>query len=141
MWDPVAKAVYIEIYVHEKNGATRTLVYTPNNTHCVNTYTAVCNYMWFEHPCTPTYPHLFHVLTRPGVTPRGFCNNTLRRLCRRLKLPPHTHNHHMFSANVVNRHMATKTGRLEAAQKFLGHRSITTTFRHYWIAPESLAEL
>ena len=75
---------------------------------------------------------LFPCAADDGVSyDRDLCYKLLNRLCARLGLPRGTHHHHQFRHNVVNRH-CRRGGKLEAAQKFLGHSTVNTTYRHYW---------
>lgn len=77
----------------------------------------------------PQSAYLFGCSRRPNKEPKSLCNNLMKRLC--MKAHIHSFNPHKFRRNIVRECCKEKNG-LSKASKYLGHRSIGTTYKDYY---------
>jgi integrase len=109
--------------------------------HCVRPVDvlrdAIADYIKCEY--CPSFSYLFASPLRPQMQPRHVVKSIVSTVCRRANVGPY--NPHQFRSLMVDLFVRYSDGpALDKAAKFLGHRSVQTTYTSYWKAdPERLA--
>lgn len=125
VWDAERGEVRPRVHFREKNSQVRTVTPNPELREALRAY--VLSRLSDDHPPSP---YLFPGARRPGRPAPFSARTLLRTLCRRAGLsPPFTP--HQFRHYIVNSLMA-RGHRLECVSRWLGHKTPTVTYRHYW---------
>lgn len=123
VWDAARAEVRQRVCLREKNSDVRALVPSPDLRAALRTYVLERGSVGGD---ALLFPGRRSDREPAGSTARSM----LRTLCRRAGFT-HVFSPHQFRHFVVNELMK-RGNRLECVSKWLGHRSTTVTYRHYW---------
>ena len=123
VWD-ASCGVARHTFTADEKGSVKRPVSLPDNTR-----EALAVYVRTEH--SHVSPFLFYSSLSPLVPQPQIIRTILARLCRQAGLP--IMHHHQWRQYITNSIVANGGG-IELACKFLGHRNMQTTFKHYYTA-------
>ena len=131
-WDVMHMRPLPNIIVREKNGSIRFISLLHDTPIVKETRDLLGEYIEHEHPGIHSHVYMFPNLKDPKRMCLSVARNVLALNARRAGLEKCRLHHHQFRRYIVNKYMSRKGSTLDAVSKFLGHRSISTTMKHYW---------